>query len=80
MITQFTKSDASVADARQMSSKYLGRCTELSKRLRIECDCCDTCHDDDDEGYDSLCEVEFEDGYYDACCRMREICMGKIDD
>ena len=52
---------------------YLGSCPDLANRLNIECNCCETCHTDDDEGYDSLQQLEFEDGYYDVCCKVREV-------
>lgn len=58
---------------------YLGYCPDLAKRFNIECDCCCSCHEDENNGYDSFCEVEFEDGYYDACCNMRNIIM-KLDE
>ena len=49
----------------------LGFCPDLSKRLNIEFNCCDSCHQDDLLEYAFLGKVEFEDGYYDTCCNMR---------
>jgi hypothetical protein len=49
--------------------EYLGSCYELAIRLNIHQSCCDSCHEDED--YD-LSEAEFENGYYDCCCIMKE--------
>lgn len=51
--------------------KYLGWCPDLASRLNLECECCTTCHEDEDGDYILLGQVEFEDGYYDACCKMK---------
>jgi len=57
----------------QMNSKikYLGWCPDIAKRLGMERNCCDSCHEDEDYGY-SLSNIEFKDGYYDVCCKMKE--------
>lgn len=53
--------------------EYLGWCPDLAKRFNIKRKCCDSCHYDDDYGHCYLGEIEFEDGYFDVCCTMREV-------
>lgn len=57
-----------------MKNEYLGSCEKLSVRLCIEMKCCDACHEEDEREYCFLGQVEFEDGYYDACCKMKNCC------
>lgn len=52
---------------------YLGWCPDLAKRFNIQCKCCNCCHEDDQQEYAFLGQIEFEDGYYDVCCNMRNI-------
>ena len=50
--------------------KYLGSCKELKERYKLECDCCDSCHEDyDEEGYE-MCMIETKEGYYHVCCSV----------
>jgi hypothetical protein len=56
--------------------QYLGWCPDLAQRLNIKCSCCTCCHEDDHNEYSFLGQIEFDDGYYDCCCSMRNI----IDD
>jgi hypothetical protein len=49
----------------------LGGCSDFAKKFGLEnVNCCNSCHDDDDEGYMSLSEKNFEDGWYCVCCAM----------
>lgn len=57
------------------NTKYLGWCPHISKKLNIKLECCDSCHEDEHNGYDSLGQIEFEDGYYDVCCKMKELAL-----
>lgn len=52
--------------------KYLGWCPDLAKRLNIHCECCESCHEDDHQEYIFLGQIEFSDGYYDVCCKMKD--------
>ena len=50
-------------------------CSEVREALDLSSDCCSSCHDDWDEGYDSPIEYEYEDdeGYHvwaRVCCRV----------
>jgi hypothetical protein len=61
--------------------KYLGWCADLADALGIERTCCDSCHEDDNQGQSYLNQIDFQkEGYYDCCCLMRckfEDLMGK---
>lgn len=50
--------------------QYLGSCEEMAKHFGLEQSCCDSCHNDVDEGYSSLIEIEIEKGYFHVCCYM----------
>lgn len=56
--------------------KYLGWCPQLAERLNMQISCCTTCHEDDEQEYAYLSNIEFEDGYYDVCCKMRQTANG----
>lgn len=45
-------------------------CDDLAEKLNIKCDCCDSCHNDSDNGYASLIEKEINGIYYQICCSM----------
>lgn len=51
-------------------NKCLGGCKEFSERFGISWDCCLSCHEDDDYGYDSMHEEQFDNGYYVICCKI----------
>ncbi len=50
--------------------QYLGGCEEAAKHFGFEQSCCDSCHNDADEGYCSLIEIEIDQGYFNVCCYM----------
>lgn len=49
-------------------ANYLGGCDAFADRTRAVFGCCDSCHDDANEGWGDLLEVEMADGYYRVCC------------
>ena len=51
------------------SGKYLGSCEEFRKKFIIICECCSSCHTDENEGY-SLRDFDTEEGYYEICCSV----------
>lgn len=53
-----------------MKKKYLGSCEDIQDRLGFNINCCDSCHEENDEGYSDLMEYEFDDGYYNCCCTV----------
>lgn len=55
-----------------MSSTYLGSCDAARERFHIgdSVRCCDSCHDDIDNGYDDGVEIEVEDGFFQTCCAI----------
>lgn len=53
-------------------ANYLGWCPDLAKRFNIQVNCCDCCHEDDEQEYSYLGQIQFNDGYYDTCCKMKE--------
>lgn len=53
--------------------EYLGWCPNLAKRFNTKTKCCDCCHEDDHLEVAFLGQIEFEDGYFDVCCTMREV-------
>lgn len=55
----------------QNVNNYLGWCADLAKRLGIKKSCCDSCHEDEDAGL-SIPIAQFDDGYYDCCCKMKD--------
>lgn len=53
---------------------YAGYCTELREVLKaagepVPEECCGSCHDDEEFGYE-MCEIEREDKTYYVCCRF----------
>jgi len=50
--------------------KCLGGCAEFAKWQGLEPECCDSCHDDANEGYGDLIDFPAPGGYYWICCRM----------
>ena len=37
--------------------------------MGVNYSCCDSCHDDEDEGYNGLLEKEFRNQEFEICCR-----------
>lgn len=58
--------------------KYLGSCNELRKRYNLNVECCDSCHEEYDEGYDWI-EVNTTEGWYFVCCTVLNAYEEKLE-
>ena len=52
--------------------EFKGNCDEARERFNLNCDCCDSCHDDDANGYE-MCYLVLEGmgEYYYVCCAVK---------
>lgn len=49
---------------------YICFCEEFRKKFDISKNCCNSCHQDFDEGYSDLCEIEIDHVIYQVCCSI----------
>lgn len=49
---------------------FLGYCYAYKEKLKIDKRCCDSCHEDHEEGLCDLIEKHFKNGFYLVCCRI----------
>jgi len=53
-----------------MGVPYRGSCSDVTILLKIESVCCESCHQDWDEGFDEPTDFTINGARYKLCCRL----------
>lgn len=47
-----------------------GGCDKLTEAADLVSSCCSSCHEDDEQGYHDLPQIEFDGKEYSVCCAL----------
>ena len=46
-------------------------CRRIKQEFGLTAECCDSCHEDEEMGYDSMCTIDTQDGPVEVCCKVQ---------
>jgi hypothetical protein len=60
------------------SIKEILNCEEIKEKFELIIDCCISCHEDFDMGYDYYCTIFIDDKEYLVCCAVHNQYLKKV--